>query len=103
MQKHTERIIHTDRLKPYRRVLPASSLAKDSVRNRRNDDIGSIKEIMIDIPSGRIAYAVLSVGGFFNIGDRLFTIPREALTPDEDRQYFVMDVDKEWLESAPGL
>ena len=58
---------------------------------------------MIDVPSGRVAYAVLSVGGFLGIGDRLFAIPWEALTLDEDRLCFVMDVDKHRLENAPGF
>jgi PRC-barrel domain len=78
-------------------------LAKDSVRNRLNEDVGSIKEIMIDVPSGRVAYAVLSVGGFLGMGDRLFAIPWESLVLDEDRKCFILDVDKSRLENAPGF
>ena len=37
-------------------------------------DIGKLKEIMLDIRSGRIAYAVLSTGGFLGIGDKLLAI-----------------------------
>ena len=103
MSQHTENIVHNDYSRPYRRVLSASTLAKDSVRNRANEDVGSIKEIMLDVPSGRVAYAVLSVGGFLGMGDRLFAIPWEALTLDEDRQCFIMDVDKQRLENAPGF
>jgi hypothetical protein len=53
-----------------------------------NENVGSIREIMIDVPSGRVAYAVLSVGGFLGMGDRLFAIPWEALVVDEDRKWF---------------
>ena len=98
-----QQIIHTDYSTPFRRVLSASSLAKDSVFNRMDEKVGSIKEIMIDVPSGRVAYAVLSVGGFLGIGERLFAIPWEALTLDEDRKCFVFDVDKQRLENAPGF
>ena len=87
----------------YRRVLAASTLAGDSVRNRNNEDLGKVDEIMIDIPSGRVAYAVLSFGGFLRMGNRLFAVPWPALTVDEDRKCFILDVDKATLENAPGF
>ena len=103
MSKNTDNIVHTEYSTPYRRVLSASTLTKDSVRNRMNENVGSIKEIMIDVPSGRVAYAMLSVGGFLGMGDRLFAIPRESLVLDEDRKCFILDVDKNRLEKAPGF
>jgi sporulation protein YlmC with PRC-barrel domain len=98
-----QQIIHTEYSTPFRRVLAASTLAKDSVFNLRDENVGSIKEIMIDVPTGRVAYAVLSVGGFLGIGERLFAIPWRALTLDEDRKCFILDVDKQRLENAPGF
>jgi len=68
-----------------------------------NEVVGSIKEIMIDVPSGRVAYAMLSVGGFLGMGERLFAIPWESLVLDEDRKCFILDVDKNRLEKAPGF
>jgi len=103
MSENAENIVHTEYSTPYRRVLSASTLAKDSVRNRMNEDVGSIKEIMIDVPSGRVAYAVLSFGGFLGMGERLFAIPWESLVLDEDRKCFILDVDKSRLENAPGF
>ncbi|HLW70577.1 MAG TPA: PRC-barrel domain-containing protein [Candidatus Binataceae bacterium] len=98
-----QNIIHTDSSIPFRRVLSASTLAKDSVRNRSNENVGSIREIMIDVPSGRVAYAALAVGGFLGLGERLFAIPWQALTLDEDNKCFILDVDKERLMNAPGF
>ena len=86
-----------------REVMSASSLIGDDVVNANGEDIGDIKEIMIHVPSGRIAYAVLSFGGFLGMGDKLFAIPWEALTLDEDQKHFVLNVDKEKLEKAPGF
>jgi sporulation protein YlmC with PRC-barrel domain len=103
MSQNAETIIHTEYSTPYRRVFSASTLAKDSVHNRMDEDVGSIKEIMIDVASGRVAYAVLSVGGFLGMGDRLFAIPWESLVLDEDRKCFILDVDKSRLENAPGF
>jgi len=67
-------------------VLSASTLSGDTVRNAAGDDLGSVKEIMVDIPSGRVAYAVLSFGGFLGMGDKLFAVPWSALTVDEDEK-----------------
>src|SRR5882762_2063499 len=53
---------------------------------------------VIDVPSGQVAYAVLSFGGFLGIGQKLFAIPWAALTLDEDRKCFMLDVDKSTLE-----
>jgi sporulation protein YlmC with PRC-barrel domain len=86
-----------------RRVMSASSLIGDSVVNSKGEDLGSIEEIMLHIESGRIAYAVLSFGGFLGLGDKLFAIPWEALVLDEDNKQFILDVDKDKLEKAPGF
>jgi uncharacterized protein YrrD len=53
----------------YRRVMSAGTLAGDHVRNSAGEDLGKIEEIMIDVPTGRVAYAVLSFGGFLGMGD----------------------------------
>ncbi len=97
------KIKKTDPDKKYRRVLAASTMAGDSVRNSAGDDLGSVNELMIDIPGGKIAYAVLSFGGVLGIGDKLFAVPWSALTVDEDEKCFILDVDKSVLENAPGF
>lgn len=86
-----------------RRVMSASSLMKDRVLNPKGEDLGKIEEFMIDLDTGCIAYAVLSFGGFLGFGDKLFAIPMQALTLDEDRKCFLLDVDKAKLENASGF
>jgi hypothetical protein len=83
--------------------MAASTLEGNSVVNGEGVDLGEIKEIMIDVPSGSVAYAVLSTGGLLGIGDKLFAIPWAALTLDTDRECFVLDIDAERLEAAPGF
>src|ERR1039457_6016704 len=100
MQSKIEKI---DPDKKYRRVLAASTLAGDSVRNSAGEDLGKLDEIMIDIPSGRVAYAVLSFGGVLGMGNKLFAVPWSALRVDEDEKSFILDVDKTKLEKAPGF
>lgn len=86
-----------------RRVLGASSLVGDRVRNSKAEDLGKIEEIMIDLPTGRVAYAVISFGGFIGIGDKLFAVPWSALRIDEGEREFVLDISRETLENAPGF
>lgn len=84
-------------------IMAADTLEGDSVVNRQGEDLGKIKEIMIDVPRGQVAYAVLSTGGFLGIGDKYHAIPWRALTLDADHKCFILDVDKERLQNAPGF
>jgi len=88
---------------PGPQVMAADTLEGDSVVNRQGEKLGEIRDIMIDVPSGRVGYAVLSVGGFLGMGDKLFAIPWNALTLDADNEQFILDVPKERLDSAPGF
>ena len=87
----------------YRRVLSASTLAGDNVRNSAGTDLGKIDEIMIDIPSGKVAYAVLSFGGILGIGSKLFAVPWSLLEVDEDEKCFILDVDRSMFEGVLGF
>jgi hypothetical protein len=80
---------------PGPRVMAASTL--------EDDKLGEITEIMIDVPTGRVAYAVLSVGGFLGIGDKLLAIPWRALQIDPSNHRFVLNASKERIKEAPGF
>jgi sporulation protein YlmC with PRC-barrel domain len=86
---------------PY--VMAASTLEGDKVLSSDGDDVGKIKEIMLDVHTGRIAYAVMSVGGFLGIGDKLLAIPWNALALDTDRKCFQLSVPSETVKNAPGF
>ena len=85
------------------RVLAADTLVGDKVVNLQMEDLGKIEHLMIDLESGRIAYAVLSFGGFLGMGDKLFAIPWSALALDTVEKRFILNVDKELLKRAPGF
>jgi sporulation protein YlmC with PRC-barrel domain len=84
-------------------IMAASTLEGNSVVNGQGVDLGTIKEIMIDVPNGSVAYAVLSFGGLLGLGDKLYAIPWAALTLDTDNKCFILDIDAERLEAAPGF
>ena len=71
-------------------VLSASALKGDKVVNRQGEDLGKIEELMIDLDRGRIAYAVLSFGGFLGMGDKLFAIPWQAFGVDTAEKRLVL-------------
>ncbi|HSN19408.1 MAG TPA: PRC-barrel domain-containing protein [Usitatibacter sp.] len=84
-------------------VMSCAGLGGDRIVNRRGEELGQLEHVMIDVPSGRVAYAVLARGGVFGLGAKLFAIPWEALTLDAPRQCFVLDVERERLDRAPGF
>src|SRR3569832_1807484 len=73
-------------------LMSADSLTGDAVVSTTGEDLGEIEAIMLDVPRGRAAYAVLSFGGFLGMGDKLFAIPWDTLTLDADRECFFLDV-----------
>ncbi|MBT8198907.1 MAG: PRC-barrel domain-containing protein [Acidimicrobiia bacterium] len=86
-----------------RTTLSASSLVGNDVRNLDGDDLGDVKDLMIDVETGQVAYAVLDMGGFLGIGNKLFAVPYGAMTLDTGSHAFVVNVDKETLRNAPGF
>ena len=84
-------------------VMGADTLIGDEVYNRQEEHIGEVKEIMLDVPSGKVAYAVLSFGGVLGLGDKLFAVPWNAMSLDTENKRFILDIDKETMKSAPGF
>ena len=84
-------------------LMGADTLLGNDVYNRQGEDLGTIKEFMIDMRSGVINYAVLSFGGFLGVGDRLFAVPWRALKLDTENKRFILDLSRERLKDAPGF
>ncbi len=92
-----------DKRGPGPRIMAAGTLEGDDVRNDADEKLGDLTHIMIDVPTGRVAYGVLSVGGFLGLGDRLFAIPWSALRLDTENHGFRLNLSKEQLKDAPGF
>jgi sporulation protein YlmC with PRC-barrel domain len=84
-------------------LMGADTLLGNDVYNKDGEDLGDIKEFMVDMASGRIAYAVLSYGGVLGMGDKLFAVPWAALVLDTTNKRFTLDVLKDALKDAPGF
>ena len=85
--------------------LLASDLKGNRVVNKNAEDLGTLEDYMIDLQNGRITYAVLSFGGWFGMGNKLFPIPWSALTMQlyDNNMRIILNVDKEVLQKAQGF
>lgn len=89
----------------------ATKIIGTVVKNTSDEDLGDIKDLVLDPESGQVVYAVVSFGGVTGVNnqrfavpwDKLFAVPWPALHWSRDKEYFVLDVDKSALNNAPGF
>lgn len=84
-------------------LLAASELEGDEVRNPIGVRLGHIEEILLDVPAGRIAFALLSCSSGERSGDRFCAVPWSALTYDGDNKCFILEMSRERFEQAPSF
>jgi len=84
-------------------VSRASKIIGTDVKNPKGDNLGDVKELVLDPESGQVVYAVVSFGGVLGVGDKLFAVPWKALQWSRDKEYYVLDMDKNTLKKAPGF
>lgn len=81
----------------------ASKLVGMNVKNHADESLGEIKELVVDLESGRISYVVLGVGGILGIGERYIAIPPSAFNYSADGDQLVLNADKSKVEQAPSF
>ena len=84
-------------------LMGANTLLGNDVYNQDGEDLGDIKEFMLDMSSGKVVYAVLSFGGLQGMGDKLFAVPWAALALDTVNKRSTLNVPKAALKDAPGF
>jgi sporulation protein YlmC with PRC-barrel domain len=84
------------------RLISADKVEGTAVYNPAGEKIGKIENIMIDKQSGKVAYAVMSFGGFLGIGDKHYPLPWSMLKYDTRLGGYVVNLDKKVLEGAPS-
>tara|TARA_R110002072_G_scaffold94717_3_gene209090 strand:- start:366 stop:704 length:339 start_codon:yes stop_codon:yes gene_type:complete len=84
-------------------LISSSTLDGDTVVNSQGEDLGHIKDLMLDPADGKIEYAVLDFGGFLGIGDKYFAVPFSQLAVDRENKRMILNVDKDRLKDAPGF
>jgi hypothetical protein len=88
---------------PERHTLIASDRVEGTpVRRTGGEKIGRIERLMIDKLSGKVAYAVLTFGGFLGLGEKHLPIPWERLKYDPSISSYHLDLTDEELKRAPS-
>jgi hypothetical protein len=85
------------------KYLTASTITGDKVHNDNNEDMGEIKDIMINVINGSIEYYIIEFGGFLGIGTKYFAIPFRFLQVDAEKKSFIFRQERKTLEGAPGF
>jgi hypothetical protein len=83
-------------------LIAAEKVRGTTVYNSAGDNLGSIHDLMIDKRAGRVAYAVMSFGGFLGIGEKFHPLPWNALTYDESKGGYNIDLTSDQLRQAPS-
>jgi sporulation protein YlmC with PRC-barrel domain len=73
------------------------------VINMKGETLGKIDNLVVDIDTGKIVYAVLESGGFLSIGDKLFPVPWKSLAALPSEGIFFLNQSKEQMEKAPAF
>ena len=83
--------------------LTATSIIGDTVENYEGENLGNIEDLMINLQTGEVEYAVIEYGSFLGLGGKMFAIPFNELELDENRECFIISRDVEYLKNAPGF
>lgn len=84
-------------------MIRATDFLETEVVNSDGEVVGEIDELVIDMRTGRLHYAVLAVGGVLGLGERLIPYPVSALSPGPDDQRVVLDAKPAELADAAGF
>ena len=82
-------------------LISAGKVQGTNVYNTSGDSLGEVYDVMIDKLSGKVAYAVMSFGGFLGIGNRYHPLPWSTLKYDTRQGGYVVGLTKQQLEGAP--
>jgi len=82
-------------------LIAADKVEGTAVYNTQGESLGTIHNVMIEKRSGKVAYAIMSFGGFLGMGKEYHPLPWNLLKYDTDRGGYVVNLDKRKLEGAP--
>ena len=85
------------------KYLTAATIIGVKVCNHLGEQLGKIKDIMLDINEGKVEYIVIEFGGFLGIGEKYFAVPLKALQIDAEHQRFFLNRTRDVLQNAPGF
>ena len=104
MQNRTsERIMTQATAHPDRRLISSEDVQGTDVYGIGDEAIGQIDHLLIEKISGRVAYAVMSFGGFLGLAHSHYPIPWSALKYDTALQGYRTGITESQLKDAPAF
>jgi sporulation protein YlmC with PRC-barrel domain len=82
-------------------LLSTETLLGSNVKNLQGQDVGDLKQLMLDPHAGRVMYAVVAMGGFLGMGEKTVIVPWHALEVARDGKSLVLNVSPQMLQQAP--
>ena len=82
-------------------LIAADKVEGTPIFGANRDKMGDVKSIMINKRSGKVEYAVLSIGGFLGMGTKYHPIPWAKLDYNTDLGGFLLNVSDDQLKKAP--
>ncbi|MFC5504347.1 MULTISPECIES: PRC-barrel domain-containing protein [Hyphomicrobiales] len=82
-------------------LIAGARVAGTEVYNTAGEHLGEIYDVMLDKKTGKVAYAIMSFGGFLGLGEKYHPIPWSVLDFDPERGGYVVPMTKDKLEAAP--
>jgi sporulation protein YlmC with PRC-barrel domain len=83
-------------------LIAARKVNGTAVVNRAGERIGAIYDVMIEKRSGKVAFAIMSFGGFLGLGEKYHPLPWSMLNYDQEHGGYIVDLDRNRLEGAPA-
>jgi sporulation protein YlmC with PRC-barrel domain len=85
------------------RLISSDKVEGTAVRNVSGDKVGTIERVMIDKRAGKVAYAVMSFGGFLGMGQEYVSLPWHMLRYNENLDAYEMNITENQLRAAPAV
>lgn len=85
------------------RLIASDKVEGTPVRRSNGDKLGTIQRVMIDKRTGKVAYAVMTFGGFLGIGDEYRALPWSVLRYNPELDAYELNVTEDQLRNAPAL
>lgn len=84
-------------------LISADKVQGTNLYSREGDDLGQVESIMIDKPTGKVAYAVVAFGGFLGMGQERRALPWSALRYDTEQNGYVVEAGNDVIRSTPTI
>src|SRR5262249_54473602 len=92
---------------PTESIHRASEVTGMTVKDTSGKDLGTVKDIVLDLGTGKVRYLALQYGGWLGLGSKLFAVPIEHFQvhryQDSNKYYLTVNISENTLKSAPGF